>query len=82
MTSTVSKWGNSLAIRIPKHLADRVHMQEGSCVEFDVLDGSLIVKPSQRKKYTLEELLDGMTPEHFHPEIPTGTPVGNEMFEE
>jgi antitoxin component of MazEF toxin-antitoxin module len=37
--------------------------------------------PLQRKKYTLEELLDGMTPEHFHPEIPTGSPVGNELFE-
>jgi antitoxin MazE len=44
------------------------------------LDGSSSVKPLRRKKYTLEELLDGMTPEHFHPEISTGIPVGNELF--
>jgi antitoxin MazE len=79
MNSTISKWGNSLGIRIPKHLADQLNLHEGSQVAIAVSDSALIVKLCPRKKYTLEELLSGMTPEHFHSEVATSDPVGNEF---
>lgn len=78
MQSTISKWGNSLAFRIPKHIADSLQLQEGSPVNISVSDNCLTIAPSQRKKYTLEQLLEGMVPEHFHLEVSTGKAIGQE----
>jgi antitoxin MazE len=78
--TTISKWGNSLAFRIPKHIADRLQLQEGSSIDISVSDHGLTIVPSKRKKFTLEELLHGMTPEHFHPEVSTGDAIGQEIL--
>lgn len=79
--AVISKWGNSLAVRIPKSIAEQLQLSEGSSISIDIVEKNIIIKPtSKRKKYTLEELLEGMTPEHFHPEIDTGLPVGNEQW--
>lgn len=79
--SVVSKWGNSLAVRIPKAIAEQLKLQEGSEISIDVVEHNIIIKPTKkRKKYTLDELLEGMTPEHFHPETDTGLAVGNEQW--
>ncbi|OKH28455.1 AbrB/MazE/SpoVT family DNA-binding domain-containing protein [Chroogloeocystis siderophila] len=75
----VTKWGNSLGIRIPSAIAKQIHIEEGTTVTFTVVDGGVMIQP-QRKKYTLEELLEGMTPDNFHSETDAGTPVGNEVW--
>jgi antitoxin MazE len=80
MSVTLTKWGNSLAIRIPQHLAKQIHVVEGSKVDLDVVDGNLIVKPSRRKRYSLSELVDKITPENLHAEIDTGASVGKEVW--
>ena len=56
--ATICKWGNSLALRLPKHVADQVRLVEGATVDIVVDDGSLKVTPS-RKKFLLSDLLDG-----------------------
>ncbi len=56
MEATISKWGNSLALRLPKRLADQVRLVEGSTVTLEIDDGTLKVIPS-RKKPKLSELL-------------------------
>lgn len=78
MTSVVAKWGNSLAIRIPKSVAEQAHVTEGTGIDFSVEGNSIIITPQKRRKYTLDELLEGMTPENFHSEFETGNAVGNE----
>lgn len=80
MTTVVTKWGNSLAIRIPKALAEQVQVQEGTEVTFSISGDSIVITPKKRKKYTLDELLEGMTPDKFHSEIDTGIAVGNEIW--
>ncbi|AFY50992.1 growth regulator [Nostoc sp. PCC 7524] len=80
MAATVAKWGNSLAIRIPQNLAKEIHLTEGVEVELAVIDGSLVIKPKTRKRYSLDELIDAITPENVHGEIDSGIAVGNEVW--
>ncbi|MEC4882609.1 MAG: AbrB/MazE/SpoVT family DNA-binding domain-containing protein [Scytonema sp. PMC 1070.18] len=80
MTTSITKWGNSLAVRIPRALAEQVQIQEGTEVTFSISDNSIVITPKKRKKYTLDELLEGMTPEKFHFEIDTGVAMGNEIW--
>jgi antitoxin MazE len=78
MTTVVAKWGNSLAIRIPKSIAEQVQLTEGVAINLTLEGNSIVITPQKRKKYTLDELLEGMTPDKFHPEFETGNAVGNE----
>ncbi|MBB6635707.1 AbrB/MazE/SpoVT family DNA-binding domain-containing protein [Cohnella thailandensis] len=73
----VQKWGNSLGIRIPKSLALKVGLEEGSEVDLDVEDGHLVIKP---KKAKLDELLARVTPENLHKEVSTSEPQGRESW--
>ncbi len=66
MKATVKKWGNSLALRIPRSFAD----------DADVEGNRLVIVPAQ--EYDLEKLLGDVTPENIHTEIETGRSVGNE----
>jgi antitoxin MazE len=75
----VTRWGNSLAVRIPKQLAEQTNITEGSEVELGVTDGAVIVRPKGRR-YTLEELLEQVTPENRHDEIAWGEPQGKEVW--
>ena len=80
MLATVSKWGNSRALRIPKALAEEVGIDIGSKVELIAEEGQLRVVPAKRPKYTLEELVAQITPENRHGEIDTGPAVGKEIW--
>ena len=80
MATAIAKWGNSLAVRIPQAIAEQVQIQAGSEISIDIIDGKIILTPYRRKKYTLDELLDGMTSDNLHAEISTGIPVGNEIW--
>lgn len=79
MRAKVQKWGNSLAIRLPKTLADRMHLGCDSQVRLDVEDGRLVVTPEQRRP-TLDELLAGVTKDNIHGETDLGPPVGREIW--
>lgn len=80
MTTVVTKWGNSLAIRIPRGLAEQVQLKEGTDVALSISGDSIVITPQKRKKYTLDELLEGMTPDKFHSEIDSGVAMGNEVW--
>lgn len=75
MQTTVSKWGNSLALRLPRHVAEEVKLVEGSTVCVVIEDGSLRVTPT-RKRFKLSELLEGETSKAA--EYDWGQPVGDE----
>jgi antitoxin MazE len=75
----VTRWGNSLAVRIPKQLAEQTNITEGSEVELGVTEGAVILRP-EGPRYTLEELLEQVTPENRHDEIAWGEPPGKEVW--
>jgi antitoxin MazE len=78
--SRVQKWGNSLAIRIPKKYADKLHWDQTTDVELSIVDGKLITEAVKEPMYDLEQLLSGVTPDNLHSEVTTGRPVGNEAW--
>jgi antitoxin MazE len=83
MKTEFVKWGNSLALRIPAAFAKEVGASEGKSAEMTVEDDALIVKvarPKRRRRYSLEELIEGITPENYHSEVDWGPPVGNEAW--
>lgn len=80
MNAHFSKWGNSVALRIPAAFAKELDVFEGKAAEITVKNGSLVVTPIPGPVYTLDQLLDGMTTENMYGEIDTGKPVGNEVW--
>ncbi len=80
MLATVSKWGNSRALRIPKELALESGLDFGSKVELILERGELRIVPVKEPRYTLEELVAQITPENRHEEVDWGPPVGKEVW--
>ncbi|WP_445249540.1 AbrB/MazE/SpoVT family DNA-binding domain-containing protein [Microcoleus sp. OTE_8_concoct_300] len=80
MVGTIAKWGNSLAVRIPQHLAKKINLAQGSQVQLVSRDGRLTLEPITRRRYSLEELVEAITPENLHTEIDSGVAVGNEVW--
>jgi len=76
--SKVSKWGNSLAFRIPQEVADQLKLTDGGQISVEVQADSFTVRPV-RKKWTEAELLAGVTPEIVGGEVEWGDPVGKEV---
>ena len=72
MKSRVQKWGNSLAIRIPKALAAKARLLDNTPVELSLPDGQLVIRPLATEALTLDELLRGVTKENLHGEWDTG----------
>jgi len=79
MTTKIQKWGNSLAVRIPNEFAENLNLSTGSVVSFEQLGSKIIISPS-RPKYTLEELVAGITPKNRHKEFDWGKPMGKEIW--
>lgn len=80
MSANIAKWGNSLAIRIPQNIAKQIDVTEGSVVDLTVTDGGIIIQPKKRKRYSLSELVNQITPENRHDEIDSGVAMGNEVW--
>ncbi|EHH12052.1 AbrB/MazE/SpoVT family DNA-binding domain-containing protein [Mesorhizobium amorphae] len=80
MQTTISRWGNSLALRLPKHVTEEVRLVEGVCVNVEIEDGSIRVTPT-RKRFQLSELLKGETrQETGNREVDWGQPKGDEVW--
>ena len=75
-----SKWGNSLAVRVPAALAREIGASEGKRAEIAVENGAIVIRlgrrRERRRRYTIEELVRGMTKENIHPETDWGPPRG------
>lgn len=80
MKTRVQKWGNSLALRIPKSFADEVGLQREAPVEVSLADGKLVITPVTKPKLTLKQLLAKVTEENLHHEVNYGPAIGNETW--
>lgn len=59
----IKKWGNSLAVRIPKVIADMIQLKKDQTVNIEAKEGRIIITPFQEKKeYALDELLSKCDP--------------------
>ena len=79
MTTTIQRWGNSLAVRIPKALALEAGLEEDTEVEMAVRGGNIVVRPA-RKDWSLHELVAGITPANSHGETSWGRRAGREVW--
>jgi antitoxin MazE len=79
MQAAIAKWGNSLAVRLPKGAADDLRIADGSPVDLRVEGDSLIITP-RRPRYKLADLLSKMTAEHKRSEYDWGEPHGKEAW--
>jgi antitoxin MazE len=80
VNTKVQRWGNSLAVRIPKSFAEEVGFIDGSPVEMRLVDGGLLVEPVSARPPSLEELLRGVSESNLHAEVDTGPAQGFEAW--
>ncbi len=80
MRTKVQKWGNSLALRIPKSFAAETLLEPETEVDLSLVKGKLVITPITKDEYTLETLLEAITPDNIHDEVATGSSIGNEAW--
>lgn len=75
--SHVARWGSSLAVRIPKPIAEQWGVREGSAVEIASRGDEVVLR---KRSHSLAEMLECVTPDNLHSEFETGPPMGNEAW--
>ena len=80
MQTKIQKWGNSLALRIPKSFALNVNIKQNELVDLSIDKGKIIITPIAQKEYSLEDLLEGVSENNLHSEFDTGAPAGKEIW--
>ena len=80
MKTHVQKWGNSLAVRIPRPFAEETNLHEDTPVDISLQHGKLVVVPVAEPAPTLEELVKQISARNRHKESETGGVVGNEIW--
>jgi antitoxin MazE len=75
----VQKWGNSLAVRIPKTLAEDADVKDGTMLKLAVSEGKIVATPIGKKKLSLRQLLAKVTRKNLHAQIDFDPPVGREI---
>jgi antitoxin MazE len=80
MKASVQRWGNSLALRIPKVIAQESGLTDGSVVDLKLRRGVIAVIPERPRKHTLSDLLSQITKQNVHKEVATGRPAGKEIW--
>ncbi len=78
MRAKISKWGNSLAVRLPKAVVDGLRVREGEAVDLVLEDRVLVIRPA-RPRYRLEDLIAEITPFN-QPDYIDSPPIGEELL--
>lgn len=79
MRTAVRKWGNSLAVRLPKGIAEDSGLEAGTEIEIAIHRGHVVLRPVKPAP-TLDEMLSGVTDDNLHDEVQTGSRVGREVW--
>ncbi len=81
MKTKAQKWGNSLAVRVPKGITEQAGVGVNDTLDIEVVEGGVILlTPRRRRKYRLNDLLKGMTKENMSTGIDFGRTVGREVW--
>jgi antitoxin MazE len=81
MKAQMVKWGNSLAVRIPKPIVQEAKLKEGDSLEIEAAADGHVELRRATKNPTLSQLVSRITPENRYSEISTGAEVGKEVLE-
>ena len=80
METTIQKWGNSLAVRLPKAVAQKLALRPGTRVRVYEEKRGVIISSVPSKRLSLRERVNLIRPEHLHGETPWGKPRGKEVW--
>jgi antitoxin MazE len=80
MKTAVRKWGNSLAIRIPRTFAQETLLDNGTIIDLEVKTGAIVIRRSNTKRHSLKQLLSRIRSSNQHSEQQWGAPVGHEIW--
>ena len=80
MKTTIQRWGNSLALRIPKAFAEETHVKDGTSVTLSLSDGSLVIRPARRAKESLKALLSQVDSSNMNLAVFEDAPMGKEIW--
>jgi antitoxin MazE len=79
-TTTVKKWGNSAAARIPSSVLQAAKLNLNETVEIHEESGRIVIEARAKKAYTLDELLAAMDQSNLPELVDWGSPVGKEIW--
>jgi antitoxin MazE len=80
MHTKAQMWGNSLSVRIPKSVAEKIGLKDQDTLEIEVQDDKLVLLPGKEQGYKLKDLIKGVTKKNLHKEVDFGSPAGQEML--
>ncbi|HNR68932.1 MAG TPA: AbrB/MazE/SpoVT family DNA-binding domain-containing protein [bacterium] len=80
METKIKKWGNSLAVRLPKAFAEQTGIENGSDVQISIQDGKIILIPVKDRAKLLDVLLEKIDESTIQGEVNFGKPVGKELL--
>ena len=80
MRVQIQKWGNSLALRIPKPFAEEAEVKEGTVVDLSLAGGKLVAVPDVTRRITLKQLLRKVTKGNLHKEVDFSSAAGREVW--
>jgi len=80
MKTAVQRWGNSLAVRIPRAFAQETRLGNGTEVDLRLKSGMLVISRARKNRYRLTDLLDLVRETNAHPETKWGGPKGREVW--
>lgn len=80
MKTKAQMWGNSLAVRVPKGIAEMADIHSNDVIDIEIEHGHIVLIPRKQKEYSLKSLLRGINKKNLHDQIDTGAPVGRELL--
>ena len=80
MKTTVKKWGNSAAVRIPAAVMQAMRLDLDEVVDVREEAGRIVIEPVRQKAYDLDKLLTGITSKNLHKAVAIGSPQGKEVW--
>jgi antitoxin MazE len=80
MKTLIQRWGNSLALRIPKAFAEEISVREGDEIEMNVAKGRLVIAARSPREYRIADLVAGIRPNNLHKEVVVEGPLGREVW--
>ncbi len=79
MASKIQKWGNSLALRIPKSFAEALGFNEGTNVKIKIIKDKLVVSKRKKQEIKINDLLPEITDKNLHKEVVFSKPSFKEV---
>ena len=80
METTIQKWGNSLAVRVPRSMAQKLALRVGSTVAMREEKKTIIIRAAPKTRKSLKALIAMIRPENMHEEMDWGKPAGKEIW--